>query len=71
MSGLAWHPVGSMLRPHTGEGTPFAACPKGPCRAWSRAEDAAVPSPVSVQSSMDHVSDGARPGAYPVSKTAR
>jgi hypothetical protein len=37
MLGLGWHPVGSMLRPHTGDGAPFAAYPKCPCRALSRA----------------------------------
>ena len=30
MIGLGWPPVGSIVRPHTGDGAPFAACPKCP-----------------------------------------
>ena len=54
--------MGSMVSPHTGEGAPCAACPQCLCRAWARAADAAGPSPVSCQSRLDHVSEGARPG---------
>jgi hypothetical protein len=69
--GTLWAVFGDPRRVMGRRVPPLDACLKRPCRALDRAQGAEVPSPVSCQSRMDHLSGWSMPRSDPVAQRGR